>query len=522
MIGLPPIGVDVGQDSQHSCRRRGDFRLKCFGLWLALALSACSEGGENSGVEGANQPSGAGNVDAGGAQADASASPHSSDSGGNQQTSPGGNDAGNASETGSGAQPVDAAEPVITGSVTYFQNVKPFVDAKCVRCHVEGTVAPFALDSYELLKEKASFAQAAISSGSMPPWQFADGCNDYVGNFSLTPEEKALFRTWVEQGAPRGDETHPAPKLDIGEVGLSRVDVRMQMPEVYTPKNQTDEYRCFPVAWPSKYTTTSYMTGFKAVPGNPRIVHHVEVYHVKAAQAQQAFDKDTADEGPGYGCFGGPGLGEGTVGGWAPGSPGYDYPTNVGIAIEAGSVMVVQVHYNMQTTGKPEPDQSAVEFKVDAQAIAGGYDFWTNTSWTLGNMRIAANNPDVAFNWTADPTTLNGGSPLGGGKSIMIHTASIHMHNLGTTGYMKLKRKDGSSQCLLQLRDWDFHWQGGVRLKKPVLVQPGDTIEMECRYDNSAANQPVFQGQQQMPRDVNWGENSTDEMCLGILLWGQP
>jgi hypothetical protein len=61
-----------------------------------------------------------------------------------------------------------------------------------------------------------------------------------------------------------------------------------------------------------------------------------------------------------------------------------------------------------------------------------------------------------------------------------------------------------------------------VRLKQPLLVQPGDVIEMQCRYDNSAANQPSYQGKQQMPRDVNWGENSTDEMCLGILLWGQP
>lgn len=437
--------------------------------------------------------------------------------------SPIGNIPSATAEAGAADAAADTAPPVISGSVTYFQNIKPFVDAKCVRCHVVGTVAPFALDSYELLKDKASFALAAINSGSMPPWQFADGCNDYLGNFSLTPEEKALFKAWVDQGTPKGDASKAAPKLDIGEVGLSRVDVKLQIPESYTAKDQTDEYRCFPVAWPSKYTTTTYMTGFKAVPGNPRVVHHVEVYHVKKAQAQMAFDKDSADPGPGYQCFGGPGLGEGTVGGWAPGSPGYDYPPNVGIAIEAGSVMVIQVHYNMQTTGKPEPDQSSVEFKVDAQAIAGGYDFWTNSAWTIGTgMHIAANNPDVAFTWTADPTTLNGGTPFGGGKAIMIHTASIHMHNLGTKGYMRLKRKDGSSQCLLELKDWDFHWQGGVRLKQPVLVNPGDTIEMQCRYDNSPQNQPVFQGMRQLPRDVNWGENSTDEMCLGILLWGQP
>jgi hypothetical protein len=480
---------------------------------LLCALAACSEDDANPRLGQTGEPSGQGGSDA---------SVGGPDAGGNapgQDTSV----APHASIDGGSSKPdVEAPLPVITGGVTYYQDIRPVVDAKCVRCHVDGTVAPFSLDSYDKLKDKASFALAAIMSGSMPPWMFKDGCNDYVGNFSLTPHEKALFKAWVEQSTPAGDAKNPAKPLDIGEVGLSRVDVKMQIPEVYTPKTEPDEYRCFPVAWPAKYTTNTFMTGFKAVPGNPRIVHHVEVYYVKKAQVQQALDKDSADPGPGYTCFGGPGLGEGTVGGWAPGSPGYDYPTNVGIEIEPGSAMVIQVHYNMQSAGKPEPDQSSVEFKVDSNAIAGGYDFWTNPTWSSGGMRIAANNPDVVFNWSSDPTTLNGGNFFGGGKAIMIHTAAIHMHNLGTKGFMYLKRKDGTRQCLVDLKDWDFHWQGGVRLKNPVLVQPGDVIEMQCGYDNSAANQPVFQGKQQMSREVNWGENSTDEMCLGILLWGQP
>jgi hypothetical protein len=176
--------------------------------------------------------------------------------------------------------------------------------------------------------------------------------------------------------------------------------------------------------------------------------------------------------------------------------------------------MVIQVHYNTQTAGKAEPDQTEVEFKVDSEAIPGGYDFWTNPVWTFRGMPIPAGEADVGFNWSSDPTSLNGG------RAIQIHTASLHMHNLGTTGFMYVKRKDGTRQCVLKIDDWDFHWQGGVRLQKPIPMNPGDTIEMECRYDNSARNQPVYQGQQQTPRDVNWGENTTDEMCLGILLWG--
>jgi bile acid transporter len=436
-----------------------------------------------------------------------------------------GADAGSVSQTSAHDASVPGEVlPPITGKVTYYQDVKPFVDAKCVRCHVAGTIAPFALDTFDLAKQHGPIARAAIMAGTMPPWLFADGCNDYKGNFSLSAQEKATFYAWVDQGMPEGDRTKPGAKLEIGDVGLSRVDVTLQIPETYTSQQQPDEYRCFPVAWPSKYTTDTYMTGFRAMPGNPRVVHHVEVYYVPRAQAATAMMKDAADPGPGYTCFGGPGVGNGTVGGWAPGSPGYDYPSNVGIKVEAGSVMVIQVHYNTQTVGKSEPDQTKVDFKVDDNVVEGGYDFWTNYAWTAGGMNIPAGKADVGFDWSADPTSLNGGNMFGNvsGKPIVVHTVSLHMHNLGTTGFMHLRRKDGTRQCLLEIKNWDFHWQGGVRLQKPILISPGDVIEMQCRYDNSQANQPTYQGKQQAPRNVNWGENTTDEMCLGILLWGQP
>jgi bile acid transporter len=496
----------------------------CLAIVLtASSLSACSDDTTPAAMQkpettGSSDPSGGSSTSVSGASSGSSVTPTSSS---------GASDAGSAASSGNSDASTTNAEaplPTVTGTVTYFQDVKPFMDAKCVRCHVAGTVAPFSLDTYDLAKEHGTIARAAIMAGTMPPWLFADGCNDYKGNFSLTAQEKATFYAWVDQGMPQGDPAKPGAKLDIGEVGLSRVDVSLQIPEMYTSKQLPDEYRCFPVPWPSKYTTDTFMTGYRAVPGNPRVVHHVEVYYIPKAQVQTVMSKDSADPGPGYTCFGGPGAGNGTVGGWAPGSPGYDYPPNVGIKIEAGSVMVIQVHYNTQAAGQAEPDQTKVEFKVDDNVVEGGYDFWMNYAWSSGGLNIPAGKADVGFDWSADPTSLNGGSMFGGGsgKAIKIYTAAIHMHNLGTTGFMHLKRKDGTRQCIVELKKWDFHWQGGVRLQNPILVNPGDVIEMECRYDNSQANQPVYQGKQQTPRNVNWGENTTDEMCLGVLLWGQP
>ena len=45
----------------------------------------------------------------------------------------------------------------------------------------------------------------------------------------------------------------------------------------------------------------------------------------------------------------------------------------------------------------------------------------------------------------------------------------------------------------------------------------GDQLLITCHWDNSAANQPWVDGKQLMPRDVDWGESTTDEMCLGLF-----
>lgn len=408
----------------------------------------------------------------------------------------------------------DAGALLPTEHVTYYRHAKPILDAKCVRCHVAGTVAPFSLDTYEQAKTFAQPSIGAINAGKMPPWKFDPACNDYVGDFSLSVAEKQLLNAWVDGGTLEGDPKDQGPKLDIGESGLSRVDLTLQLPEPYAPAQHPDEYRCFPVPWPKD--KTAFMTGFHAVPGNPKIVHHVEVYHVPKAEAAKVQQLDDADSGPGYTCFGGPGAGTGTIGGWAPGGPGYDYPDGIGIQIEPGAVIVVQVHYNTFDT-MPAPDQTKVELKVDDTAIKGGYNFWTNAFWSIARqMPIPAGDSDKKYTWTADPTTqLTAGQPL------MLYQLALHMHNIGRTGYMKIKAKASGETCLLKISDWDFHWQSGVRLQKPILINPGDTIEMQCGFDNSAAHQALGpDGKPTPPKDMNWGENTSDEMCLGILLWG--
>jgi hypothetical protein len=72
-------------------------------------------------------------------------------------------------------------------------------------------------------------------------------------------------------------------------------------------------------------------------------------------------------------------------------------------------------------------------------------------------------------------------------------------------------------KVLLDVPQWDFHWQGAYELQQPVPVKSGDSVTVTCTWDNTAAHQPELRGVRAAPHDVYWGEKTTDEMCLGFL-----
>jgi hypothetical protein len=71
------------------------------------------------------------------------------------------------------------------------------------------------------------------------------------------------------------------------------------------------------------------------------------------------------------------------------------------------------------------------------------------------------------------------------------------------------------------VKDYDFHYQRGYDLAKPVPVGPGDTIGVTCTYDPARELQlPILR--RVPPHFVTWGDGSTDEMCLGLIFMTPP
>ena len=397
------------------------------------------------------------------------------------------------------------------GAPTYFQNVKPIIDGRCGNCHMAGGIAPFSLQTYGQARRNRAAISAAVRTRLMPPWHAERKYRRYLWDPSLSKAQISAIARWAAAGGPKGDAASPGAPLPPISGGLTRADVRLQLP-AYTPKRgKQDDYHCFVVAWPGQ---SRYVTGFDVTPGERRETHHMIVFGALPRDAATVDAWDAAEPGPGYSCYGGPSATGSTdiaarfLAGWAPGGSGADVPEGTGQLVQAGSRLIVQIHYNLQST-TPRPDRSVVELKVDdAVAKQAATAPVVNPGWLISprSFRIPARSR-VTHSWVGDPRPFLGflGSDVDLSQGFMIHSVLLHMHRLGQGGQVAIVRASGKREVLLSIKNWQFNWQRDYRLAVPVRFFNGDRLSIRCTHRNRTK------------RNVTWGENSSDEMCIGFV-----
>jgi len=405
---------------------------------------------------------------------------------------------------------------------TYWKDVRPILEGRCADCHSAGGIAPFELGTFEDARAYGSLVLATVEAGTMPPWGAVSGHQAYAQDPSLSVDQIATVTAWVEADMPEGDRADAVDALPSLALELPRVDLSLAMPEPYVPDDTTgDDYRCFLVEWTG--VGLRYVTGFEVIPDNTSVVHHVAAFLVRpdTLVGPGVLDDfrgfDDAEEGPGYTCFGGPsGANEvqipiQQVAQWVPGNGAVLFPSESGIPIPEGSLVVLQMHYSTGTWDGL-PDQTQVDFVVsDSVARKGAFAPFLNPLWPMGGMPIPAGGVSTQTH-EADPVgffeLMISDMDLTGGFDIQ--AAMLHMHLSGQRGQVELRRASGETEVLLEVDPWDFNWQLNYQLLDPVRYDPGDTLYLECVWDN------------QTGADLDWGEGSHEEMCVGNLFITEP
>jgi hypothetical protein len=410
--------------------------------------------------------------------------------------------------------------PAITRD--YHQDAKAVLDRYCVNCHQAGGIAPFSLSDYASAKAHAGAIHEEVEEGNMPPWLASDDSTEVRYSRKMRPEDKQVLLDWVHDGALEGDPAARSritvPPADMP--APPRKDLLLDMGVAYQPnKNLSDDYRCFIIdpgpGGTGGLPTERFAQATAIIPGSAALVHHVIIFEVPASQVAAARNKDAAEAGPGYTCFGGPGVGgrkiedqPQMITGWAPGGVPTRLQSDEGVLLRKGSVFVMQVHYNLSNFSG-QTDRTVAHLELADKPPANQVLLVPIAD--PDRLKIPAGEKDASQTIVVPAQYILSALKLPGSELTIVSDAP-HMHLLGKSIQTSIDGKP-----LIDIPAWDFHWQQSYFFQKPVVVRGNQSIFLECHYDNSAENQPFVNGMRQKPRDVSWGEGTFDEMCLTFL-----
>jgi len=312
------------------------------------------------------------------------------------------------------------------------------------------------------------------------------------------------------------------------------------------PPGATDDYHC--TVLDPHVTRSSYIVSSQFFPGSLED-HHAALYLLPRSLVAQAKKDEVFKDG--WSCFG-----EGTLpnapitdfaqttllSNWSPGSGAIDFPKGTGFIIPAGSMVIMQVHYNLLVGDKPVKNSLVLHtvplstpllpLHVQEMEAAPDIPCPTGVTGPLCNRAASLADQGQRFGETAvleveGIEALCGRNlsnpPVGDSTSCTSHMSTggylvrvaPHMHLLGVGFTMMLNPGTPEAKTVLHVPDYDFHHQRAYNLATPVPISTGEPVQITCTYDPTLAQElPILR--KVPPHFVTWGDGSTDEMCVGV------
>ncbi len=424
-------------------------------------------------------------------------------------------------------------DPAPTSSaLTFWGDVAPIFNDKCVKCHQAGGIAPFRLDRFEDARLHALPAAAATRAGVMPPYLVThDGtCGEFHDDDTLTQAEKDTIWKWASDGQKEGTPVSltPTPLASLGEAREWKTPTIVPVAEG-GQLAEFDEYRCFPLD--SNLERRTFITGYDVVPGNPTLVHHLVAFLVDPAQktpsgksnAEVMAELDQTDpDRPGWPCFGAAGEGveiEGVPVIWAPGQGAISYPGGLGVEHRPEHKLVVQMHYNLAGHGGHghgaavgTSDSTTLRLRhsdtVARRALFVTGDGFLGTLFEGPSASLPPGQSKASYTWSMTAAQM-GMAP--GSSGVDLVGVMPHMHERGVKQRMSIGRDGGPLACQANVDRWDFNWQKFYFYEKPIALTGDSRFEVSCEYDTSKDTEPVLPG---------WG--TRNEMCAVIMVLALP
>jgi peroxiredoxin/mono/diheme cytochrome c family protein len=363
--------------------------------------------------------------------------------------------------------------------ISYAERIAPLLVDKCVACHREGGVAPWAMTGYDIVRGFAPMIREVVRTKRMPPWHADPHYGSFVGDRSMTNEDTRDLVHWIEAGAPRGTGADPLAALDRSwsEWTLGRPDLIVEVPAYNVPATGVISYQ-FPHA-ANPLGRDVWIRAIEIIPGNRSVVHHV-----LAGIDDPGNGERRAIRGQ---------MGE--LGGYAPGKNAIPYPANTGILLRKEASFQFQMHYT--PNGKPATDVTRLGLYFYDQPPKHSLEMSIIYDASLAipaNAKSYSRSLDKVFD-----------------RDVMLYSLLPHAHLRGRAAKFTAHYPDGREEILLSVPKYDFNWQPLYALNPPKLIPAGTRIVMDMSWDNSAQNP----ANPDPGKIVRWGDQTWEEMNVG-------
>jgi redoxin len=368
-------------------------------------------------------------------------------------------------------------------NISYSKDVAPILEAKCVACHEEGGIGPFAMTNYAMVKGFAPMIREVIRTDRMPPYHADPHVGTFSDNQRLSADQVKTLVHWIEAGAPRGDGPDPLGAVHhvAQEWPLGKPDAIINLPAYTIPASGVVDYQRPAVA--NTLTEGKWVRAATIKPGSRQGVHHLLTGWMAEmpADGRSSETKWAASLGAGY----------------AVGAESNIMPADTGTYLPPGGAIGFQAHYT--PFGKEVVDKSQIAlyfYDKPPELIMHSVVVIDNT---IAIPAGEARHKEVAY--VEFP------------HDALLYSAFPHAHYRAYSSDLWIQYPDGKEKLLLSLPRYDFNWQRSYTFAEPIKVPAGSKLIAHYVYDNSKRNP----SNPDPKINVSWGEQSFQEMLFTSL-----
>jgi hypothetical protein len=356
-------------------------------------------------------------------------------------------------------------EPITT-KVMFNKEVIRIFQRNCLSCHSPGKIkADISLTTYEEARPWAKAIKEEVLEKRMMPYQAVKGYGRFHRDYILSQRDVELIVSWVEGGAPRGEEKdYPKEEIEALIKGdywsIGQPDLILQPEkEIKIAAGSALDTRCFLL--PTGLSANRWINAVEFRPGNGAVVYSASIF---IDRGRRKTDND--------GC---PSERAGLefLSNWVPGQAAEGLPNGFAQLLPAGSRIALRISY--RNTEEAATDRSSIGL------------YFTQDKINETVRHITINAPVTAIPADGNRHSIKATYPVNTLTTAVAIRPLLFPH--ASSLEVAVNRPDGTIEVLIIAKNYRFDWQPTYYFKKPVIFPKGSRIEVTAYVENKESSE---------------------------------